>query len=128
MMLDTPTGIPFFYEKMENGSYSKQLATSRKDYSAQALDFINWISFDPKFRKSASQFYTMRSVINGEKKITTPEGVFRVDGYCETPEGQFCLEFYGCRERLKLFLEVVFGWDFFVSRSSSRKIFFHKLT
>ena len=69
MMLDTPTGIPFFYEKMENGSYSKQLATSRKDYSAQALDFINWISFDPKFRKSASQFYTCARLSTGRRKL-----------------------------------------------------------
>ena len=95
-MLDTPTGIPFLYEKLQNGSYSRTLATSRKDYSWQALDYINFMG-NTKFRN-----YTMRSVINGEKKITTPEGVFRVDGYCETPEGRFCLEFYGCRERLKL--------------------------
>ena len=102
MTQDTPTGIPFLYEKSDSGDYSRIFATSRKDYSKQSLDFLNWISFDDRFRKNDNEFYTMRCVINGEKKVQTPEGTFRVDGYVETSDTRYCLEFYGCRVGLKI--------------------------
>ena len=101
MTQDTPTGIPFLYEKSDSGDYSRKFATSRKDYSKQSLDFLNWISFDEMFRKNESEFYTMRCVINGEKRVQTPEGTFRVDGYVETSDTRYCLEFYGCSVGLK---------------------------
>ena len=69
-----PIGLPFYYTK-NDGKFSAVLATDRTDWSREALDYINYLSF------SKFEGQKIDCVINGERKITTNTGDFFVDGY-----------------------------------------------
>ena len=99
---ETCQGIPFYYEKQKNGTFSKIFATERHDYSQQALDYLNYMQFDERFRKNDSEFYPLQSIVNGEKRIVIGEKSYRVDGYVKTEKDLYCLEFNGCRQGLKI--------------------------
>ena len=96
MMGAMPIGIPFYYEPQLNGYFSRRFCSDRKDFSLDSLDWLNYMSDDPRFAKPAGGFYTMRCIVNGEKSVKTSQGSFRVDGYVSTPNRQYMLEFNGC--------------------------------
>ena len=92
-----PIGIPFFYEPKSDGFFSQTFATERKDFSLSCLDWLNYMSDDPRFAKPNGKYYPIRCIVNGEKSVKTSQGTFKVDGYVKTDQQVYLLEFNGCR-------------------------------
>ena len=92
-----PVGIPWYYEPCNDELFRKTLCTDRKDFSFEALDYLSYMSDDPRFQRPDGSFYLIRCVINGEKTVETSKGKFKVDGYVETHEGIYLIEYQGCR-------------------------------
>ena len=97
MQQGMPVGIPFYYEPIGNGLFSRRLCSERRDFSWEALDWLNYMSDDPRFSKATGGFYNIRCIINGEKSVKTSLGTYRVDGYVETSDQIYLLEYNGCR-------------------------------
>ena len=97
MLGPMPVGIPFFYEPRGDGFFAKTLCSERKDFSWEALDWLNYMSDDPRFANTSGGFHTIRCIINGEKRVKTSAGEYRVDGYVETSDQIYLLEYNGCR-------------------------------
>ena len=94
MKNDMPVGIPFYLEKKSNGSFCHKLATSRKDFSFEALNFLNWTASGFENLPNSTPF---RTILNGEKEVSIDGKKYRVDGYVKVEETEFFFEFLGCR-------------------------------
>jgi len=97
MKQDLPTGIPFYMEKQDNGKFEFKIACSQAGWSHDALDWINFMSYDNKFMKPDGGFYEMISVVTGEHQLIHEGSVYSVDGVVRTPDKTYFLEFFGCR-------------------------------
>ena len=97
MMQDLPTGIPFYYEKKSNGCFDFKIASEVTGWSKSCLDWLNFMSRDPRFLKDNGEFYLMESFITGEFEIESANGLYRIDGRVVTNDQVYFLEFFGCR-------------------------------
>lgn len=89
--------MPFFYRKNENGSFAFEIAGSKHGWSLEALKWLNFMSFDERFRKNQNEQYQMKCSITGEKEVEIEGHRYKIDGVVETPEKTYFLEFFGCR-------------------------------
>ena len=55
------------------------------------------MAYHPKFKKDNGEFYQLFCSITGEKEITVNKHTYKVDGYVETHQKCYFLEFFGCR-------------------------------
>ena len=97
MKQDLPTGLPFYYRKKADATFKFEIAGSMSGWSSDAMDWINRMSYDPRFLKPDGTFYDMKSAITSEYTIKTRQGTFTVDGMVKTPSMTYFLEFFGCR-------------------------------
>ena len=89
--------MPFFYRKNDDKSFKFEIAGNKKGWSLDALKWLNYMSFDYRFKKNDGGFYLMHCCITGERTITIGNHNYKVDGLVETPQKTFFLEFFGCR-------------------------------
>ena len=94
MKNDMPVGIPFLLKRKPDGTYSHKLATSRKDFSYESLDYFNFAASKFENRENASPF---RCILNGEKQVIVNGKKYRVDGYAKLGAEEYFFEFFGCR-------------------------------
>ena len=80
--------LSFFFELRKNLS---------QDFSHESLEWLSFIAYDDRLRKSDGSFAFLHCAVTGEKSITTPEGQWFVDGYCENNEIRYVWEYHGCR-------------------------------
>lgn len=93
-----PVGIPFYLERGEDGIFSFDLATDRKDFSHVALDCFNFmINNIEEFRKTDGEIFPMQTIINGEHTIMFNGKKYRVDAFIKTDNENYLIEFHGCR-------------------------------
>lgn len=97
MKENLPTGLPFYYKQKKCGNFSFEIAASPAGWSLDALDWLNFMSYDARFMKSDGSFYFMQSAITGEYTITTKFGKYAVDGMVNTGDVIYLLEYLGCR-------------------------------
>lgn len=95
MKQNLPCGIPFYYEKNKNGTFTSTITAEANGWSHDAMDWINHMSYDKRFQKSDGTYYQMLSAITGEYKI--PGTNYSADGYVETDRKKYFLEYFGCR-------------------------------
>ena len=93
-----PTGLPMLLSPENNAKHFKwEIAGSKHGWSSTAMDWINFMSYDERFKKDDGSYYLMKSAITGEHVEIFPDHAYAVDGYVETSTKKFYLEFYGCR-------------------------------
>ena len=100
MKNDLPTGIPFYYKKQFNGSFSFIIAANKSGWSYEALSWLNYMSYDKRFMKKDGSFYNMKSVVTGEVEICCNGHNYKIDGVVECDTATYYLEFMGCRIQL----------------------------
>ena len=89
--------MPFYYRQNDDGSFKFEIAGSKKGWSIKALKWLNFMSYDERFRKNATEQYPMFCCITGEKEVKINGHHYKVDGYVETSDRIYFLEFFGCR-------------------------------
>ena len=97
MKQSMPTGIPFVLERVEN-TFSHKILFDQKGWSKKCIDWLNFESYNNRFLKpDGSEYYRMMSAITGEYKFTYKAEEYSVDGFVQTGDRKWFLEFYGCR-------------------------------
>ena len=91
-----PTGMPFFYRRNKMDTFDFEFAGSPHGWSKECLEWLSYMSVDPRFKKSDSEQYMMHSAVTGEYEIDINGKKYRVDGVVKTPGRMFLLEFFGC--------------------------------
>ena len=91
-----PTGMPFYYRMNEIGNLDFEIAGSPHGWSKESLNWLSYMSWDPRFKKSETEQYRMHSAVTGEYKIQFEGRYYKVDGMVQTPEKMYLLEFFGC--------------------------------
>ena len=101
MKQDLPTGLPFYYQKLENGLFKFEIAGSVQGWSLECIDWLNYMSFDARFIHPKGGFYLMVSAITGECSIEIDGHNYTIDGMVKTLKTTFFLEYLGCRHGLQ---------------------------
>ena len=105
MKNDMPTGVPF--ELKRTGDYfSHTILFKQRGWSKQCIDWLNYESYNDRFRKSDGSYYRMHSGITGEHTFYVGNKEISVDGYVETADKKYYFEYYGCR--LELFFARIY--------------------
>ena len=89
--------MPFYYRQNDDKTFKFEIAGSKKGWSLEALKWLNFMSFDQRFRNPEGGQYLMHCCITGEKEICVKNRKYKVDGYVKTAEKTYFLEFFGCR-------------------------------
>ena len=98
MLQDLPTGVPIFYRKNKNKDvFSMEITCNEHGWSRESLDWLNYMSYDERFRKPDGSFYPMKTIISGEHTVTVEGYEYKIDGYVETAAKKYFLEYFGCR-------------------------------
>ena len=91
-----PTGMPFFYRMNEKGSLDFEFAGNPSGWSKESLNWLSYMAWDPRFKKSDNEQYLMQSAVTGEYELEYEGKTYRVDGMVKTPNKTYFLEFFGC--------------------------------
>ena len=97
MMKDLPTGLPFYFRKQRDDTFKFEIAGAKSGWSMEAMDWLNFISYDDRFKTPNGEFYPMVSAITGECSITINNSKYSIDGMVKTPDKIYFLEYFGCR-------------------------------
>ena len=90
-----PCGSPFLFEK--NGEYFSFVITrSKTGWSYEAMDWLNYMSFDQRFQKPDGTYYTMFTALTEEHSVKHDSDNFKVDGYIRTETKTYFFEYRGC--------------------------------
>ena len=100
MRMSLPTGMPFYYRKISENKFKFELAGQPYGWSKISLDWLNFMSFDERFKKPDGSFYPMICAITGEYEFRKEGRNFTIDGMVETDTEIFFLEFFGCKFHL----------------------------
>ena len=68
-----------------------------KKFSQVGKDWLNFMSFDERFRKSDGSFYYLHTALSSETKFYHDNKLYSVDGFVQTEKENFILEYNGCR-------------------------------
>ena len=96
MLNEMPTGIPFEL-KREGDNFNHKILFKQRGWSKECIDWLNYMSYDDRFRKPDGSYYMMHSALTGEYKFHVNNTEFSVDGYVETSNNRYFFEYYGCR-------------------------------
>jgi len=100
MKQDLPTGLPFYYRRQKDNTFKMEIAGSSSGWSLECLDWLNFMSFDPRFLiQNGKGFHQMFSAVTGEPSVTVGNHVYTVDGMVRTDQCIYYLEYLGCRKR-----------------------------
>ena len=89
--------MPFYYRKNDNNTFKFEIAGSKKGWSVEALKWLSLMAFHPNFQKSNGERYPLFCCVTGEKEVTVKKHTYKVDGFVETENRAYFLEFFGCR-------------------------------
>ena len=92
--------MPFYYRQNDDGTFKFEIAGRKEGWSMAALKWLNYMSYDARFRKNDREQYTMQCCLTGEKEVKVGKHRYTVDGYVETSSRIYFLEFFGCRKIL----------------------------
>ena len=96
MKMFLPTGMPFYYKLNNNAKFDFEFAGDESGWSKNALDWLSFMAWDVRFKRNATEKYTLQCAVTGEKQIKVDGRYYRVDGYVETASKIYILEFFGC--------------------------------
>ena len=91
-----PTGMPFYYRMNNKGLLDFEFAGNPHGWSKECLDWLSYMAWDPRFKKSDQEQYLMQSAVTGEYELEYEGQTYRVDGAVQTPNKIYFLEFFGC--------------------------------
>ena len=96
-----PTGLPLYLSKLPDGKFKFEIAGERSGWSLTALDWLNYMAFNPRFQNGTT-FFKMKTAITGEQTVRIGDNVYTVDGMVETSDQTYFLEFFGCRKKVNI--------------------------
>ena len=85
--------MPFFYRMNEKGSLDFEFAGNPSGWSKESLNWLSYMAWDSRFKKSDHEQYLMQSAVTGEYELEYKGKTYRVDGMVRTPHKTYFLTY-----------------------------------
>ena len=90
--------MPFYYRQNDDKSFKFEIAGEKSGWSLECLKWLNFMSYDARFKNPDGGQFLMQCCITGEKLIKINNHEYKIDGYVETTNKIYFLEYFGCRK------------------------------